>query len=127
MDTMKKIAFVLFAYGAFLILCGVTGYLSNPEKAKTALLSGGTFGALNFGFAWLALREWRPSVAAALCTAVFLGCVFTWRTTVSWMAFAEGQSEKLVAASIITAMLVATLALVAFLLRMRGRVGSSSP
>jgi uncharacterized membrane protein (UPF0136 family) len=121
---MKKIAIVLAAYGAFLILCGVTGYLSNPEKAKTALLSGGTFGALNFGFAWLALRGWRPSTAAALGTAVFLGCVFTWRASVSWMAFAEGQSEKLIAAGIITAMLVATLALVVFLLRTRARTGA---
>lgn len=123
---MKKIATVLFAYGAFLILCGVTGYLSNPEKAKTALLSGGTFGALNFGYGWLALRGWRPSIVAALGTGVFLACVFTWRSTVSWMAFADGQSEKLVAACIISAMLVATLALVVFLLGARGRIGQSS-
>jgi uncharacterized membrane protein (UPF0136 family) len=118
---MKNIAIALCAYGAFLILCGVVGYLSNPEKAKTALMSGGTFGLLNFWLGWLAFRGWRPSVPAALGTAGFLGLVFTWRATVSWMAFAEGQAEKLVAANIISAMLVATLALLLFLLRARNR------
>ena len=120
---MKNIAIALCAYGAFLILAGVTGYLSNPEKAKTALLSGGTFGMLNFGLGWLALRGWRPASAAALANAGFLGLVFTWRATVSWMAFAGGQSEKLVAALIITSMLVATLGLIVFLLRTRSRAG----
>lgn len=37
----------LILYGAFLIVIGLLGYLSNPEKAKTALMSGGTFGALS--------------------------------------------------------------------------------
>ncbi len=31
----------LLGYGAFLVAAGVAGYLSNPEKAATALLSPG--------------------------------------------------------------------------------------
>ncbi|MHC4831494.1 MAG: hypothetical protein ACYTFT_14255, partial [Planctomycetota bacterium] len=63
---MKRIATALCVYGAFLILAGLAGYLSNPEKAKTALMSGGTFGLLNLGLGWLALRGWRPSGRVAL-------------------------------------------------------------
>ena len=119
---MKRIAFVLCAYGVFLMLAGLTGYLSNPEKAKTALLSGGTFGLLSLALAGLALRGWRPSVPIALGTAVFLGIAFIWRSTVSWMAFAGGQAEKRVGAMILSTMLAATLALVVFLIRARKRI-----
>ena len=78
---MKRIATALCAYGAFLILAGLAGYLSNPEKAKTALMSGGTFGLLNLGLGWLALRGWRPTRRVALAVAGFLGAVFVWRAT----------------------------------------------
>ena len=87
---MKPIAKALCAYGAFLILAGLAGYLSNPEKAKTALLSGGTFGSLDLGLGWLALRGWRPVQRVALGLASFLGAVFVWRATVSWMAVTPG-------------------------------------
>jgi len=119
---VKRIAFVLCAYGVFLMLAGLTGYLSNPEKAKTALLSGGTFGLLSLALGVLALRGWRPSVPIALGTTVFLGIVFAWRCTVSWVAFAGGQEEKRVAAMLISTMLAATLALVVFLIRARNRI-----
>ena len=119
---MKRIALALCGYGVFLMLAGLTGYLSNPEKAKTALLSGGTFGLLNLALAGLALRGWKPSVPIATGTAVFLGIVFTWRSIVSWVAFAGGQPEKRVAAMIISAMLAATILLVVFLFRARKRV-----
>ena len=122
---MKRIATALCAYGAFLILAGLAGYLSNPEKAKTALMSGGTFGLLNLGLGWLALRGWRPSGRVALAVAGFLGAVFVWRATVSWMAVAGGQPEKQVAAVIITAMLVGTLCLILFLAKAGRRVGAS--
>ena len=118
-EKMKPIAKALCAYGAFLILAGLAGYLSNPEKAKTALLSGGTFGSLNVGLGWLALRGWRPVQRVALGLAGFLGAVFVWRAAVSWMAVAEGQPEKRVAALIITAMLAGTLWLIVFLIRPR--------
>jgi uncharacterized membrane protein (UPF0136 family) len=119
---MNRIALALCGYGVFLMLSGLTGYLSNPEKAKTALLSGGTFGLLNLALAGLASRGWRPSVPIALGTAVFLGVVFIWRSSVSWLAFAGGQPEKRVAATIISGMLAATVALIIFLVRARKRL-----
>lgn len=98
-------------YGAFLIVMGVVGYLSNPEKAATALLSGGTFGTLSI--AWGALlrrgREWARW--GALATVGLLTVVFGWRATVGWLAVSAGQSEKLVAAVLITAMGIASIAM----------------
>jgi uncharacterized membrane protein (UPF0136 family) len=107
----------LLGYGAFLIAIGVTGYLSNPEKAATALISGGTFGALSI--AWgLLLRTGRAwARTGAMATTGFLTLVFSWRSIASWLAFLKGQAEKLVAASLITAMLVASVVTLLVLLR----------
>jgi uncharacterized membrane protein (UPF0136 family) len=124
--SMKRIAIALSAYGSFLILTGLTGYLSNPEKAKTALLSGGTFGLLHIALGWLAHRGWRASSRVALGTAGLLGGVFVWRTTVTWMAVAGGHPEKRTAALLITGMLTATVAIIVFLVRSRKRANSPS-
>jgi uncharacterized membrane protein (UPF0136 family) len=106
---MKSLGSWMIGYGAFLTAVGVTGYLSNPEKAATALLSGGTFGALSILWGALLRRGlgWARWVARAM--TAFLAAVFTWRATVSWMAVQGGQSEKLVAAGLITAMLAASI------------------
>ena len=119
---MKNTAFALAGYGTFLILIGLVGYLSNPEKAKTALMSGGTFGLLNIGLGYLAFRGWRRSVPVAVVVAAFLAIVFSWRTFVTWSAYAEGKSEKLVAAVLISSMLAATVGIAVYLIRARGRL-----
>ena len=118
---MKSTALALAAYGAFLILVGLAGYLSNPEKAKTALMSGGTFGLLNIGLGYLALRGWRRSVPVALGLAAFLTIVFSWRSIVTWRAYADGNSEKLVAAVLISSMLIASLWVAVYLIGVRRR------
>jgi uncharacterized membrane protein (UPF0136 family) len=84
------------------------GYLSNPEKAKTALMSGGTFGALSILWGVLGARGVRWSQPAAIVTTGFLALVFVWRATVGWLAVLDGKSEKLFAAILITLMLVAS-------------------
>ncbi len=119
---MKRIAAPLIFYGVFLIAVGIAGYLSNPEKAKTALMSGGTFGLLSIGLGILARRNWRPAFGVSFGVAAFLALVFSWRSTVSWMAVADGQPEKLTAAILISSMLAATLALGWFLLRARSAI-----
>ena len=53
--------------------------------------------------------------------AAFLGLTFTWRAAVSWMAVAGGQSEKLVAAVLISSMLAASIGVAAWLWRLRRR------
>ena len=107
----------LVGYGLFLVAIGVTGYLSNPEKAKTALFSGGTFGGLSALWGAFTLRgaAWAPK--AALVTTSLLTAVFVWRTTASWMAVAGGQPEKQTAAVLISLMLAASLATIVRLRR----------
>ena len=103
-----KTAGYLIFYGCFLIVMGLAGYLPNPEKAKTALMSGGTFGALSILWGVLGARGVRWSLPAAIVTTGFLALVFAWRATVGWLAVLDGQSEKLFAAILITLMLVAS-------------------
>ena len=104
------------AYGLFLIAIGAAGYLSNPEKAATALISGGTFGALSIFWGWLMSRGIGWIRWAASATTTLLLIVFVWRASVSWMAFAGGASEKLTAAILITLMGAASLAMLGLLL-----------
>ncbi len=122
-----KTAGYLIFYGAFLILMGVAGYLSNPEKAKTALMSGGTFGALSILWGVLGARGVRWSLPAAIATTGFLALVFAWRATVGWLAVMDGKSEKLFAAVLITAMLAASALMLPCLLKARKPAGSPSP
>ena len=111
-----KLSKWMFAYGLFLIAMGAAGYLSNPEKAATALMSGGTFGALSMLWGWLMSRGIGWSRWAAFVTTALLVVVFAWRASVSWMAFAGGALEKLTAAILITLMGTASLAMLALLL-----------
>jgi uncharacterized membrane protein (UPF0136 family) len=111
-----KLSHWMIAYGLFLIAMGAVGYLSNPEKAATALMSGGTFGGLSILWGWLMSRGVGWSRWAAGATTTLLVIVFAWRASVSWMAFAGGATEKLVPAVLITLMGAASLAMLALLL-----------
>jgi uncharacterized membrane protein (UPF0136 family) len=107
----------MLGYGAFLIAVGVIGFLSNPEKAATALISGGTFGTLSivWGVLLRTGRDWARW--AATVTTGFLTVVFVWRSTATWLAYTGGQPEKLLAATLITAMLAASVVTLVVLAR----------
>ena len=105
-------------FGIFLILCGMAGYLSNPAGAKTALISGGAFGGLSAVWGVLMLKGFAWAKTAAWASTIVLMAAFAWRSAAGWMAYAEGQ-PKLFAASLITTMLVASLA--SLLVLWRGR------
>ena len=112
-----KTAGYLILYGSFLIVSGLLGYLSNPEKAKTALMSGGTFGGLSILWGVLGARGVRWSLPAAIATTGLLALVFAWRASVGWLAVLDGKSEKLFAASLITVMLVGSAVMLLALFR----------
>jgi len=110
---------ILICYGLFLILAGLTGYLSNPEKAKTALMSGGTFGLLQIIVGVVLSKGWKPARGIGIGICAFLALIFTWRSIVSWMAVVGGASEKLFAAALISSMLVASIAAIVLLLKQK--------
>lgn len=122
----KKLGGWMIGYGGFLIAVGVVGYLSNPAKAATALISGGTFGALSIGWGVLLRRGSGWARVAALTTTGFLTAVFGWRATASWLAVQGGQPEKLVAAVLITAMGIASLATLYVLLAPAARASRAA-
>ena len=101
-------------FGIFLILCGIAGFLSNPAGAKTALMSGGTFGGLSALWGVLMLKRFVWAKMAAWISTTMLVAAFAWRSIAGWMAYAAGE-PKLFAASLVTLMLVASLASLAVL------------
>ena len=103
---LKRKAKALNLYGAYLIVAGLAGYLSNPEKAKTALYSGGLFGTLLLvsGFLVASQKTWASKLGLGLCA--FLSLTFLWRASAGWIAVYNGNSEKLFAATLITTMLI---------------------
>ncbi len=121
----------MIRYGLFLIAMGAAGYLSNPSKAATALMSGGTFGALSMLWGWLMSRRVGWSRWAAVATTALLVVVFGWRASVSWGAVADGAAEKLTAALLITTMGLGSLVMLTLVLRdawgrTRSEAGSGS-
>lgn len=105
---LPSLSWWLFGYGAFVFSMGLIGYLSNPEKAATALKSGGLVAGLSviWAMGWIFQRRW--ALFGAVATLGLVGIAFIWRSSASWMAYFSGESRKLTAALLITAMLVAT-------------------
>jgi uncharacterized membrane protein (UPF0136 family) len=122
-----KTAGYLIFYGAFLIVMGLLGYWSNPEKAKTALMSGGSFGALSIVWGVLGARGARWSLPVALATTGLLTLVFAWRASVGWLAVIDGNREKIFAASLITLMLAASVLMLLCLLKSRKTAEAEQP
>ena len=118
---ISRISTVLFAYGGWLFLVGVIGFLSNPDKAKTALISGGLFGSISALWGLLVRKGVPWAVPAALGTVSFVTVAFTWRAWVSWAAYLQGQSEKLVPAGLITALWIASVIVLPILWKARAK------
>jgi len=117
----------LVVYGLLLFEVAVAAVIYNPVNgqvrfnpaAKTALISGALCGGLSLLWALLLWRGARwPFIGAMLTTTLFLAA-FVWRASAAWAAFAGGASEKGYAASLITLMSLASLALIVLLLRER--------
>ena len=125
MNTMTAGYLVIF--GIFTILLGLIGYVTHPEKAITALIFGGGFGALWMLWGILSAKGVRWSWLAALATTALLALACVWRASVSWLAVANGQSEKAFASVIITLMLAVSASMLFLLLKDRKAGGIERP
>ena len=105
----RAFAFTLLAYGLFLIAIGIAGYANNPEKAKTALISGGIFGGIHLVWSYLWNRKHEIARKGVAVTLILVLIVSAWRTWVSWQAFLDGDPAKKLIAFLLTAMLLGTL------------------
>ena len=122
-----KTAGYLIFYGGFLMLMGLAGFLSNPEKAKTALMSGGTFGAISILWGVMGARGARWSLSAAMATTSLLAIVFAGRASVGWMAVFDGRADKQFASALITLMLAASIAMLLRLIQARQTTHAQTP
>ena len=117
----------LVVFGIFLILLGVIGHLTHPEQALTALVFGGGFGALWMLWGILGARGVRWSWPAALATTALLLVACAWWASLSWLAVANGQAERLFVSMIITLMFAVSASVLLLMLRARGTAGAERP
>ena len=104
-------------YGIFLVVCGLVGFASNPAAGKTALMSGAIFGTLSASWGFWIMKGGRwPALIAAGLTTLLLCVTFSWRSIISWQAYADGE-PKLFAATLITVMLIGSIASIIQLVR----------
>lgn len=106
---MRKIAYWYFGFAVFLLVCGLIGYLSNPERAQTALKSGVGFGGLFATWGWFFLKGHRWPRIAGLVTCAILLIAFGWRGIISWQIVFSGGGYKVMAATLITVMFAGSL------------------
>jgi len=88
--SLKKIVMIMYTpvlvhlltfYGLFLMLSGIVSVAFIGMKAKTALLSGGTAGALSLLTAYLVSEQNGYAGYFGLFLALALFIVFSWRAT----------------------------------------------
>lgn len=108
---LPSLSWWLVGYAVFVFTMGLIGYASNPERAGTALKSGGMVASLSilWAMAWAKGQRW--ALTGAIVMLALVGSAFVWRASVSWWAVATGNPEKLTPAVLISAMLVASLML----------------
>jgi uncharacterized membrane protein (UPF0136 family) len=78
---MHPSVILLSFYGLFLILCGILSVSFIGKKAKTALISGGTSGALSLLIAFFMSQMKGWSFIAGILLTLALVVVFAWRAT----------------------------------------------
>lgn len=107
---------LLFYYGLFLILCGITSVALIGMKAKTALASGGLSGVIAITIGHFISQGSAVAQVAGLVVCLMLFIVFCWRSAKTLFTLLELIPErhpdlkgKAIAFLIISLMAVVTL------------------
>jgi uncharacterized membrane protein (UPF0136 family) len=93
-----NLSILLSFYGIFLICCGIASVIFIGPKAKTALISGGTSGAVSLLIAYLISTQTTGAQLAGIIVSLALFCVFAWRSTKTLFKVLElipSQAEEL--------------------------------
>lgn len=102
----KRLGTILIFYGSFLLACGVAGYLLTGETSSSSLFNGGVFGSLMIVMGLL-LRQGRPwTMPAALSATAIFTLTFVWRGTVQWIEVAQGSSDHVGVAVLLSFMFI---------------------
>jgi hypothetical protein len=107
----------LVIFGIFLVFLGLIGHWTHPERAYTALISGGAFGALWMLWGVVSAKGVRRTWPAALVTTVLLALTCLWRASVHWLAVVHGQSDRAFTSLVFTLMLAVSAVLLVLLLK----------
>eukprot|EP01112_Ceratiomyxa_fruticulosa_P003918 TRINITY_DN1423_c0_g1_i1.p1 TRINITY_DN1423_c0_g1~~TRINITY_DN1423_c0_g1_i1.p1 ORF type:complete len:129 (+),score=6.94 TRINITY_DN1423_c0_g1_i1:39-425(+) len=99
-------------YAVFIAVMGIIGFLTNPAKAKSALISGLVSGGLCLVWSYL-ISNGSSNTSKWGCIAGFVSClvlgfVFAWRAFLAWNSYLSGQEEKLVPAVLTSVMSLAS-------------------
>ena len=78
--SVSMISTLLYAYGTFLILCGIVAVIFIGLKAKTALMSGGSAGATSLLIGYAISTGTANAQFVGILISFALFCVFSWRS-----------------------------------------------
>lgn len=97
-------ATLLIAYGIFLTVSGIAGYVATHATSTSALLNGGVFGTLMIVLGLTIRRGRMWTYPAAASAAVIFTLTFAWRSALQWYAVLQGDDDKLLVAALLTLM-----------------------
>jgi len=75
----RPISSMLIAYGLFLVLCGVLGFVLTRETSTSSLLNGGVFGSLLAVLGVIGRSGKMWTFPAALSATAIFTLTFLWR------------------------------------------------
>ncbi len=78
-----SLVLLLYFYGLFLIICGISSVIFIGMKAKTALMSGAMSGVTALVIGYLISNETTGADWAGILLSLVLFCVFAWRSTLT--------------------------------------------
>ena len=112
-----------YIYAALMFILGLFGFLSNPSKAMSALIVGGVTAIIFTVLGLYIKKENKRALTILTFLGALLSIMLVWRTSSAWSAYLMGKESKLMAALLISAMLLITLVItgLGFSLRRRPR------
>jgi hypothetical protein len=109
----ERISTGLILYGLTLLILGFVGYLSNPQKAKTSLFSGGGMGVLSILLGYFSKLPLVLPISFILI--ILFSLMLMWRAVITWKLVQAGNKNKLFAASLLSIMLFISLLTLGYL------------